>query len=148
MGWPDLDAELEVENSETDYIDMLIERFLDADAKTWSMNDYEGPEGFIINKVGALRRFVASLWRARIDKASLRGAKEKAKAEFCIKLLIRWIKDMDKLMQPPAPPPGAIPAGPPGAPGPMPPGPPGAAGMPMGPQLLPAAPVAPLRPTG
>lgn len=150
MGWPDLDAELEVENSETEYVDLLIERYLNADVKTWGMDDYEGPEGFIINKVGAIRRFISALWRARIDKASLNSPKEKNKAEFCIKLLIRWIKDMDALMAPPAPPAPPAAAVPPGAPGaaPMPPGPPGMAAAPMGPQQLPMAPVAPLRPTG
>lgn len=149
MGWPDLDAELEVENSETEYIDLLIEKFLNADEKTWSMEDYEGPEGYVINKVGAIRRFISALWRARIDKASLRGPKEKQKAEFCIKLLVRWIKDMDALMAPPAPPPAPAAAGPTG-PGAMPPGapPPMGGAAPMGPQMLPAAPVAPLRPTG
>ena len=149
MGWPDLDAELEVENSETEYVDLLIERYLNAERKSWSMEDYEGPEGFIINKVGALRRFISALWRARIDKAALNKS-EKVKAEFCIQLLIRWIKDMDKLMQPAAAVPGGPvggmgpPAAPPGAPPPM-AGPPGA---PMGPQMLPAAQMAPLRPTG
>ena len=149
MGWPDLDAELEVENSETEYVDLLIERYLNAERKSWSMEDYEGPEGFIINKVGALRRFISALWRARIDKAALNKG-EKVKAEFCIQLLIRWIKDMDKLMQPAAAVPGGPvggmgpPAAPPGAPPPM-AGPPVA---PMGPQMLPAAQMAPLRPTG
>ncbi len=155
MGWPDLDAELEVENSETEYIDLIIERFLNAEEDSWSMEVYEGPEGFIINKVGAIRRVISALWRARIDKASLENKEEKLKAEFCIQLLIRWIKDMDKLMQPPAlppappgmapGPPGAVPGGPPGVP---PPGPVGLAAAPMGPQVLPGAPIAPLRPTG
>jgi hypothetical protein len=154
MGWPDLDAELEVENAETEYVDLLIERYLNAKQKTWTMMDYEGPEGYIINKVGAIRRFISALWRARIDKASLASPKEKQKAEFCIQLLIRWIKDMDKLMLPPPAPPAPAPAGaagPPGA-GPMPPpGPPmggPSPAAPMGPQMLPAAPIAPLRPTG
>jgi hypothetical protein len=150
MGWPDLDAELEVENAETEYVDLLIERYLNAEKKTWNMLEYEGPEGFIINKVGALRRFISSLWRARIDKASLRNPAEKAKAEFCIQLLIRWIKDMDALMLPPAPPPAPA-MGPPGALGPMggpvPPGPVGAPpggpmGAPMAPQMLPQVPIA------
>lgn len=149
MGWPDLDAELEVENSETEYIDLLIERYLNAQRKTWTMEEYEGPEGFVINKVGALRRFISALWRARIDKSALDKA-EKPKAEFCIQLLIRWIKDMDKLMQPAA----AVPGGPVGGTGPPavpggapPPGGPMAA-APMGPQMLPAPTMAPLRPTG
>ena len=120
MGWPDLDSELEVENAETEYIDMLIERYLDAEQKTWNAGEYQAPEGFILNKVGAIRRFASAYFRARIDQAALPTPKEKAHAEFCIALLTRYIREMDALMQPPAPPPA-----PPGAPGPMPPGPPG-----------------------
>ena len=153
MGWPDLDAELEVENAETEYIDMLIERYLDADRKKWGAGDYQGPEGFIVNKVGAIRRFASSYFRARIDQASLKTAKEKQKAEFCIKLLIRYIKELDVLMNKPPPEyanakqggqmpvPGlAMPPGPPGAP-PM-PGGPAPMGAPMAPQMLPPNPLA------
>ncbi len=149
MGWPDLDSELEVENAETEYIDMLIERYLDADRKKWSMGDYQAPEGFLLNKVGAVRRFASAYFRARIDQASLSTAKEKAKAEFCIGLIVRYIKDLDALMNKPPPeyanaakgiapaPPIGMPPGPPGAP-PM-----GPVGAPMAPQMLPQNPVGP-----
>ncbi len=161
MGWPDLDAELEVENAETEYVDMLIERYLDADQRKWGAGDYQGPEGFIVNKVGTIRRFASAYFRARIDQASLATPKEKQKAEFCIKLLIRYIKDIDALMQKPPPeynktgqaalPPmaGAPRPGPPGMlpPGAPPPGmapPVGMAGAPLPPQMLPPLqPVAP-----
>lgn len=148
MGWPDLDSELEVENAETEYIDMLIERYLDADRKKWSMGDYQAPEGFLLNKVGAIRRFASAYFRARIDQASLSNAKEKQKAEFCISLLVRYIKDLDALMNKPPPeyanaangiapaPPIGMPPAPGGAPMPM-------AGAPMAPQMLPQNPVGP-----
>lgn len=100
IGWPDLDSELSVENSEFEYIDMLIEKYLDAEQKTWKPADYQGPEGFIINKVGALRRFIAAWFRARIDQNGL-PADEQAKAEFNIRLIKNWIMDMDKLIAPP-----------------------------------------------
>jgi hypothetical protein len=148
MGWPDFDAELQVENAETEYVDMLIERYLDADEEDWSMGDYQAPEGFVMNKVGAIRRFASAWFRARIDQASLPTKKERAKVDFNLKLLSRYIKEMDALMQPPAPPevpaqlppgamppPGALPPGPLGAPPPM-------AAAPMGPQALPG--VAPM----
>jgi hypothetical protein len=113
MGQPDIDAELNMENAETDYIDMLIERYLDADEATWGAYDYEPPQGFIFNKVGAIKRFASSWARARIDAAALPG-EERPAAEFAIGLLVRWIHEMDALMQPPpmaaAPTPGG-PAG-------------------------------------
>ena len=154
MGWPDLDHELEVENAETEYVDMLIERYLDANRKKWDMGDYHGPEGFIVNKIGTIRRFAAAYFRARIDQASLATSKERQKAEFCIQLLIRYIKDLDNLMnipppeyanakqggQLPAPPVGMGPPPmlPPGAPPGMPPAPMGA---PLPPQMLPPNPL-------
>ena len=106
MGWPDLDSELNVENSESEYIDSLIEMYLDADEEKWGPSDYQAPEGFIFNKVGAVRRFASAWFRARIDQQSL-PRDEKAKAEFNIGLLARYIQELDKLMTPPAPPPGA-----------------------------------------
>src|SRR5882724_1985383 len=71
IGWPDLDSELNVENAESEYIDSLIEQYLDADQVTWSAEDYQAPEGFIANKVGAVRRFASAWFRARIDQTSL-----------------------------------------------------------------------------
>jgi hypothetical protein len=137
MGWPDFDAELEVENAETEYVDMLIERYLDADVEEWTAADYQAPEGFILNKPGAIRRFASAWFRARIDQAMLPEASERAKANFNIDLLVRWIREMDSLMQPPAPPPGAVaPPGPGGLP--MPPGAAGPGALPPVPPMPPA----------
>jgi hypothetical protein len=107
MGWPDFDSELEVENAETEYVDMLIERYLDADEDTWTLGDYQAPEGFVMNKVGAIRRFASAWFRARIDQAALPTPEERLKVEFNLKLLSRYIQEMDKLMQPPEQPPAA-----------------------------------------
>ena len=105
IGWPDMDSELNIENAESEYVDMLIETYLDADEKTWTASDYQAPEGFIFNKVGAVRRFASAWFRARIDQRTLPN-EEQLKAEFNIAILARWIQEMDALMQPP-PPPGA-----------------------------------------
>ena len=115
IGWPDLASELNIENAESEYIDSLIERYLDADEKDWQATEYEAPEGFIFNKVGALRRFASAWFRARIDQQSLPRA-EKAKAEFNIMLLSRYIQELSDKIAPPQPPANAN--GP--APGPTP----------------------------
>jgi len=106
IGWPDLASELNIENAESEYIDSLIERYLDAEQGDWDTGDYEAPEGFIFNKIGALRRFASAWFRARIDQQSLPRV-EKAKAEFNIGLLSRYIQELNALIAPPAPPPGA-----------------------------------------
>ncbi len=117
IGWPDLDSELNVENAESEYIDSLIEQYLDADIEKWTAEDYQAPEGFIFNKIGAIRRFASAWFRARIDQSSL-PALERRKAEFNINLLSRYIRELDGLMQPLAPPPGAPVGTPPGPPAP------------------------------
>ncbi len=139
IGWPDLESELSVENSELEYIDCLIERYTDADQDDWSAEDYQAPEGFIINKPAALRRFVSAWCRIRVDQQSLPDD-EAALAEFNLGLLARWIGEMDALMNP-QPAPGAAPPGAPPPPGPLPPGalPPPAPGM-LPPGMVPPPP--------
>ncbi len=78
----------------------VIEKFLDANQDTWSESDYVAPEGFMLNKVGALRRFIAAWFRARIDQQSL-PKKEQAKAEFSIGLLANYIKALQLKITPP-----------------------------------------------
>jgi hypothetical protein len=156
IGWPDLEGELNVENAESEYVDMLIDKYLDAEAGKFSMLDYQAPEGFLMNKMYALRRFTSAWARARIDQATL-PQDEQAAADFNIGLLVRWIKELVRMMQPPvpragegpvqqgiAPPilpagPGVPPGMPPGAPMPMPPGPPGPPPMAMPPGMPPVA---------
>lgn len=128
IGWPDLESEMSVENSEFEYIDALIEKYTDADEETWDSGEYEAPEGFIINKPQALRRFAAAWFRIRVDQQTL--PKDEAQlANFNLGLLSRYIQELDRLMNPPAP--VGAPMGPPAPGGPMPPGalPPPAPGM-------------------
>ncbi len=143
VGQPDIDRELQKANAQSEYVDMLIEKYLDADQATWDQGEYEAPEGFLFNKPAALMSFGAAWARARIDMQAL-PRDERAKAEFNIALLTRYMKELDALMQP-TPPPTAIPAGqamgqtppqpmppPPGTP----PGPGGPVPAPMPPQRV------------
>lgn len=129
LNWPDLEKELNVSGTETEYIDSLIDKYLDADEGDWDAGDYESPEGFLLDKNSALLRISAAYFQAKIDKAPA----------FNTDLLRRYAQELDMLiaraaeakaaaMAPPAPAPGMMP-GPAGAglPGsPMPPGmPPG-----------------------
>jgi hypothetical protein len=98
MGWPDIDNEMSLDSAELEYVDMLIERYLDADKESWTAVDYEAPEGFITNKLGAVRRFAAAWFRARVDSYSL-PVEEKQKADFNLGLLTRWIKEMSDLIE-------------------------------------------------
>ena len=149
IGWPDLEGELNIENAESEYVDMLIDKYLDAERKKWGAGDYQPPEGFLMNKMYALRRFTSAWARARIDQAALEP-KEQAVAEFNIALLVRYIKELVAMMAPPVARSGpgpvnqgiAPPMMPPGAGGPpppgmMPPGPPGAPMLPPGPPMPP-----------
>lgn len=148
MGWPDLESELSAENSEHEYIDFLIDKYLDAEAEDWKATDYQAPEGFILNKPHALMRFASAWFRGRIDQQSL-PPEEQAKAEFNLNLLVRWIREMDALMNPPAAtvPGGAgagapLPAGGPMPPGALPPPQPGALPPGMAPPPPVGAPIA------
>lgn len=123
IGWPDLDNELNLETSVQEYVDALIERYLDADQETWNSAKYQAPEGYLPNKPAAMLRFASALYKARTDQMTL-PPEESAKAEFNMGLLIRWISELDALMNPK---PTAVPGGGvPGAPtlpaGPLPPG--------------------------
>lgn len=128
MAWPDLESDMSNANAEAEYVDMLIERYLDADQDEWDAGDYESPEAFIINKPAAMRKFIGAWCRARIDAQTL-PKDERRLAQFNIVLLSRWIKELDQLMQPPAPPPGQMP--------------PAGGEAPAGPAELPAMPAGP-----
>ena len=147
IGWPDLDNELNLETAAQEYVDALIELYLDADPKTWNAMEYQAPEGYLPNKPAALLRFACALYKARTDQMSL-PPDEKAKAQFNMDLLIRWIKEMDALMNPPPAPPMPAPGAAPGGPlpaGPLPPGalpPPAPGALPPGLAPPPAAPMA------
>lgn len=142
IGWPDIDSELQMENAESEYVDALIEKFLEADPEKWGAYAYQAPEGFLTNKVRALMRFTAAWFRGKIDQMSL-PPEEQVKAEFNLALLVRYIRELDKLMRPPEPAANdnATPMAPPGAmPPPVPPPGPPIGGL--GPDQIPPGPMA------
>lgn len=104
IGWPDLDAELSKSGAEGEFVDALIEQYLDAEQDTWGAGDYQAPTGFLFNKIDALRRFAAAWFRGKIDQFTLPD-EEKQKAEFNLQILERFMKELDQLISPPAPPP-------------------------------------------
>jgi len=99
IGWPDLDSELQTDNAETQYIDALIELYTNAEEASWDATQYQAPEGFITNKLGALTRFGSAWFRIKTDQISL-PPEEKAKAEFCCGLLVRYIQELSALLPP------------------------------------------------
>lgn len=137
MAWPDLESEMTSDTAESEYIDMLIEKYLDAEQKNWDAGEYEAPESFIINKPNAMRKFIGAWARARIDAQTLPKA-ERRKAQFNVALLTRYIRELDGLMAGAAQAGQALnqaPAGGVAAPGPA-----GLPQMPAGPApMLPAA---------
>ena len=86
LGWADLDQELQSESAEYEYIDDLIDRYLDAEEDDWEMGDYESPEGMLLDKPRAIMRFSAAYFRAKQQKAP----------SFNVGLLRNYILDLDK----------------------------------------------------
>jgi len=137
MAWPDLESEMTSDTAESEYIDMLIEKYLDAEQKGWEAGEYEAPESFIINKPNAMRKFIGAWARARIDAQTL-PKNERRKAQFNVALLTRYIRELDALMQSAAQAGAALQQAPVG--GTAAPGPAGMPQMPAGPApQLPAA---------
>jgi hypothetical protein len=123
-GTLDLDRESDTLQSERVYLEDLIDQFLDAEPDDPEF-EFREPEGFIIDKAGAMAQFV----RAYFD-AQFRGA-----PEFNLELLRRWIVGLDRLTARATAPTGGAP-GAPGAPSAGPPLPtpgiaPGAPPLPM-----------------
>lgn len=112
IGWPDFEKDLQTSTAESEYLDMLLDRYLDAEeAKFEPEVDYESPNGMITDKPRALLRFSQTYFQSKIEKAP----------EFNLQLLKRYISELNDeiaAMQPPPAPPGP-PMGPPmGAPPP------------------------------
>ena len=86
VAWPDLDKELEGTQAESEYIDMLLDRYLDADEATFDESvDYESPEGMLMNKERALLRFLQTRFQAKVERAP----------EYNIQLLTRYIREVE-----------------------------------------------------
>lgn len=87
-GTLDLDQESSAVQSERQYLEDLIDRYLDAEEDDEDF-EFEGPEGFCIDKAGALTLFIRAYW----------DAKRKGAPAFNLELLRRWIVGMDRLVQ-------------------------------------------------
>ena len=111
LAWPDLEHEVSTESAEYDYIDSLVDRYLDADEDDWDQGDYESPEGFLVDKQRALLQVSAAYFRGKLDKAP----------DFNITLLSRYIGELDAQIQTAAQSAAALQGPPPGA-GALPPG--------------------------
>lgn len=141
LGWADLEQFSKRENSQREFIDMLIERFLDAEdeGELEELGGFESPEPFMSLET-AMVQFAQAYFEAKLERAP----------EFNVGLLRDWISAADAQMKAAeqamqemqaaaaGPPPGPGPAGPAGAPPPgAPPPSPGAmppgAGPPMAP---------------
>lgn len=85
LALPDLEQELDADGAEYEYIDELIDRYLDAEEGSWTAGDYESPDGMILDKNRALMRFSAAYFRARREKAP----------QFNVGLLRRYIQELD-----------------------------------------------------
>lgn len=90
LGWPDLEAEQRRDSSQYEYVQDLIERYLDADEETFDpVRDYETAEGYMLDKPGAMIQVVSAYFEARMDRTPA----------FNLELLRRYIDSLDLLMQ-------------------------------------------------
>ena len=90
LGWPDLEQELRNETAEYEYVEMLIDKYLDAEeGDDWDAGEYESPDGAILDKPRALMRFSSAYFQAKRDKAP----------PFNVDLLKRYIQELDALIQ-------------------------------------------------
>lgn len=113
IGLPDLEEMLGRETAERDYIEDLMNRYLDStDADELEKNGgFETPEPFLTNVEAAKSLCVSTYWEAKRDKAP----------EYCLDRIRDFITELAPKPPPPvaAPPPpmGAMPGAPPPAPG-------------------------------
>ncbi len=85
----DLESILNRDTAESEYIDKMIDRYLDADEEEWEAGDYEEPDGHISDKIAALVQLTQAYFEARCDDAP----------DFNLDLLRRYIKTLDKQVQ-------------------------------------------------
>lgn len=85
----DLESILNRDTAESEYLDKMIDRYLDADEEEWEAGDYEEPDGHISDKIAALVQLTQAYFEARCDDAP----------DFNLDLLRRYIKTLDKQVQ-------------------------------------------------
>jgi hypothetical protein len=88
LAWPDIDGELSISNVERDYIDSLIDKYLDAKKASWDVEDYVSPEPFLQDPQSCLIRVTAAYFKARLEDVP----------EFNAQLLYRFIQDLGAIL--------------------------------------------------
>jgi hypothetical protein len=131
LGMPDLDGALELESAESQWIDKICDRYLDAEDKA-ALKEAGGfvePDGYLLNPLGAMASVAQHYFDAMVNDVP----------EYQAELLRRFMRSLKKIIAP-APPanqnagaPGQAPPAPGAMPGP------GAPGMPA--PVLPGAPM-------
>lgn len=87
IGWADLERELSHENAEYEFVESMIERFLDAEEDD-AADAYEPPEAFLLSIESAILQVTGAYYQARLDSAP----------EHVLDLFRRWITDADALV--------------------------------------------------
>jgi hypothetical protein len=82
---PDLEDELKAESAERDYLEDLVDRYLDADKDDEDF-EFEGPQGYILDKPGALALVAQHYFQSKRQRAP----------EFNQSLLRTYMKLLDK----------------------------------------------------
>lgn len=110
LDWPDLEQEMSRDSAEWEYVESMLERFLDA--KEGDEDVYVPPDGYLLKKEQALLQFSAAYFEARCEGAP----------EFNLELLRRYMQELSRrieaaamaqaalMMPPPMPGAGGAPA--------------------------------------
>ena len=88
LGWPDLERELNHESAEYEYTADTIDRYLDAE-DTSDPELYTPPEGFLLDKVGALVQCIGAYYEAQLQGAPKEN----------LELLRQYIMDLDAMIR-------------------------------------------------
>lgn len=103
LAWPDLEREQSLEQAEADYLEDLVERFLDWDGESPVRDVYEAPDGYLSDLPRALVFMGRSYYQAKRDRAPKEN----------LDLIRRYIDELELLIErttaPPEAPPQDVP---------------------------------------
>lgn len=120
LDWPDLEGEQQRESAEYEYVEWLIDRYLDAtDEQIEDPMFYQSPEGFFTNMLDVIGHVGQAYFVAKREGAPAENLELLSRyIEECQELIKRQMSDMAAAAggAPPGGPPPAAPGGPGGAP--------------------------------
>lgn len=104
IGLPDLDSVLNLEGAELQWIERLIDRYLDAedDDELDKLGGFCEPEGYLMNATAAMATTAQHYFEARMNDAP----------EYSLDLLRRFMSSLQRMLQPAAPQPMPTPGNP------------------------------------